>query len=136
MIKKGLKYLLLLAVLVIVYRVYNQYPRLNILAGYSAKNMSSSVFLAGRSFEFTDANDNDFSPVNLASDDVNIEETSATASVYGLLTRKAIYREGLGSVLVPKGYKGSTIFLSPKRIKTQTSLLYPYGDLPQKDTFI
>ncbi len=134
MLKKGFKILMLLVLLAFIYYIYDQYPRLHILAGYSAKNMSSSVFLAGRSVEFTDAKDNNFSPVHLASDEVAIEEKSATASVYGLLTRKAIYREGLGSVLVPKGYDENATFLSPKRSKAKTNLPYPYGELPQKDT--
>ena len=134
MSKKVLKLVLVVIVLALIYVVYHQYPRLNILAGYSAKNMSSSVFLAGRSFEFTDTNDNDFPPVNLASDEVDGEAKSATASVYGLLTRKAIYRKGLGSVLITENYDESTSFLSPKRTKTTTNLPYPYGDLSQKDT--
>ena len=132
--KKVLRLVLLLTVLAIVFMVYTQYPRLNILAGYSAKNMSSSVFLAGRDFEFTDTHDNNFSPVHLASDKIDIKEKSATASVYGLLTRKAIYREGLGSVLVSKDAKIDGTFLVPKRTKIKTNLPYPYGDLPQKDT--
>ena len=72
------------------------YPKLNIISGYSAKNTCSSVFLADRSLAFTDAADNNFSPINIASDQIDLEEQSATASTLGLLTRKAIYREGLG----------------------------------------
>lgn len=132
--KKVLRLIFLLAILALIYTAYNRYPRLNILAGYSAKNMSSSVFLAGRSFEFTDSKDNNFSPVHLASDVINTKEKSATASVYGLLTRKAIYRDGLGSVLVTKNYDKETTYLSPKRNKFNTNLPFPYGDLPQKDT--
>lgn len=134
LVKKSLKYIILVIVLGLVYEVYNQYSRLNIIAGYSAKNMSSSVFVAGRGAEFTDATDNNFSPINIADDKVDIDTKSVETSVYGLMKRKAIYREGLGSVLITKGYDETTPFLVPKRVKIKANLPFPYGDLPQKDT--
>lgn len=132
--KKFLKFFLLLLLLAVVYAVYSQYPKLNILAGYSAKSMASSVFVAKRDATFTDETDNNFTPISLADDEVNSQEATTTASVYGLLTRKAMYREGLGCTLLTKGYDINTPYLSPKRTKTDTNLPYPYGNLPQKDT--
>lgn len=132
--KKALKYILLLGILILIYVSYTQYPRLNMIAGYSAKYMASSVFLAERPVEFTDKIDNDFTPVNIADDKVNQEEKSATASVYGLLTRKAIYREGLGAVLVPKGTDENQEYLVPTRNLSSYNHPFPYGDATQKDT--
>ena len=132
--KKILKYSLLLIVLATIYVVYTNYPRLNIISGYSAKNMSSSVFLAERTLEITDKQDNNFSPINIAEDKVNIEEKSATASVYGFMKRKAIYKEGLGSILVLDDFEEDTQFLVPNRTKSASNLPYPYGDAAQKDT--
>ncbi|WP_299526397.1 serine hydrolase [uncultured Lutibacter sp.] len=132
--KKLLKYSLLLLVLAIIYVVYTNYPRLNIISGYSAKNMSSSVFLAERTLEITDMQDNNFSPINIAEDKVNIEEKYATASVYGFMKRRAIYKEGLGSILVLDDFNEDTKFLIPNRIKSTSNLPYPYGDAAQKDT--
>ncbi|MFK8058595.1 MAG: serine hydrolase domain-containing protein [Polaribacter sp.] len=125
--------LLLLLVLVIVVVVYN-YPKLNILAGYSAKNTASSVFVANRSLEFTDTRDNNFSPVNLASDEIDEKQKTATASVYGLLTRKAIIRKGLGSVLTLEESDETASYLSPKRAKADNITPFPYGNAAQKDT--
>jgi CubicO group peptidase (beta-lactamase class C family) len=132
--KKILKYSLLLLVLAIIYIVYTNYPRLNIISGYSAKSMSSSVFLAERTLEITDKQDNNFSPINIAEDNVNVEEKSATASVYGFMKRKAIYKEGIGSILVLDDFEEDTKFLVPNRIKLTNNLPYPYGDAAQKDT--
>ncbi|MDY7395973.1 serine hydrolase [Aureibaculum sp. 2210JD6-5] len=132
--KKALKYIFLLGLLALAYAVYTNYPRLNIIAGYSAKDMASSVFLAERSVEFTDSVDNGFTPINIADDKVDLQEKSATASVYGLLTRKAIYREGLGAVLVPKDADENQTFLIPKRNFTDNGKPFPYGDAEQKDT--
>jgi len=134
LVKNSLKYFILVVVLGLVYAGYNQYPRLNIIAGYSAKNMSSSVFVAGRDADFTDATDNNFSPVNIADDKVNIDAKSVETSVYGIMKRKAIYREGLGSVLITKNYDENTPYKVPRRVKTKMNLPFPYGDLPQKDT--
>jgi hypothetical protein len=126
--------LLLLAVLVTVIVIYN-YPKLNILAGYSAKNSASSVFLGERSLAFTDKTDNNFSPVNLATDAINKATRSATASVFGLLTRKAIIREGLGSVLTLDEADENSAYLTPKRVRNRNETMpYPLGNALQKDT--
>jgi CubicO group peptidase (beta-lactamase class C family) len=125
--------LLLIAVFLIVVVVFN-YPKLNILAGYSAKNTASSAFLGGRTLEFTDTTDNNFSPVNLATDAIDTENKWAISSVFGLLNRKAIYRAGLGAVLTIDTRDESASYLVPKRLKANNSTPFPYGNAPQKDT--
>ena len=113
---------------------YFNYPRLNILAGFSAKNTASSVFVADRTLAYTDSTDNNFSPVNLTSDKINRKEKSATGSVFGLLKRKAIFREGLGCVLISDDFDISQPFLTPNRSQPNTGTPYPFGNAPQKDT--
>ena len=127
------KSLLLLAVTTTSIAIYN-YPKLNILAGYSAKNTASSVFLGKWTLEFTDRTDNNFSPVDLASDKVDTLHKQASSSVYGLLTRKALFREGLGAVLTLTKENEKEPFLKPKWAKPDNSTPYPYGNAPQKDT--
>ena len=125
--------LLFLAISILVAAIYN-YPKLNILAGYSAKNTASSVFLGERTLAFTDSTDNNFTPVNLATDKVQKENKSATSSVFGLLSRKAIYRAGLGTVLTLDESDETAPYLIPKRLKADNSTAFPYGNAPQKDT--
>jgi len=125
--------LLLFAVVITVVVIYN-YPKLNILAGYSAKNTASSVFLGKRTLEFTDTTDNNFSPVNLATDKIDTLHKLASSSVFGLLTRKAMFREGLGAVLTLTKENENESFLKPKRIKADLITAFPYGNAPQKDT--
>ncbi|QNM85075.1 serine hydrolase [Polaribacter pectinis] len=125
--------LLLLAVFILIAVIYN-YPKLNMLSGYSAKNTASSVFLSERTLEFTDTTDNNFSPVNLATDKVDLEKQFATSSALGLLTRKAIYRKGLGSVLTLDEIDETAPYLVPKRLKPDNKTPFPYGNAPQKDT--
>ena len=131
---KKLKYFVILLLTVVVVLVVYNYPRLNIISGYSAKNMSSSVFLAGRSIEQTDNYDNNFPPIDLANDVVDIEEKFAIASVYGFMKRKAIYREGLGSVLILDDTDSNQQFLVPNRNRVENNLPFPYGKDEQKDT--
>jgi CubicO group peptidase (beta-lactamase class C family) len=118
----------------IIIIVISNYPKLNILAGYSAKNTASSVFLGERPLAFTDSTDNNFSPVNLATDKVNMENKFATSSVFGLLTRKAVYRKGLGSVLTLDKSDEKAFYLVPKRLEANNVVPFPYGNGPQKDS--
>ncbi len=127
--------LLLLISIVLILIVYN-YPKLNIIAGYAAKNMNSSVFLAGRTLQFTDSTDNHFSPINLASDKINESEKTASSSVFGLLTRIAIYREGLGSVLITDDFDTTKKVQTPKRTKPDNLTAFPFGNAEQKDSVL
>lgn len=131
---KKLKYLFYLVLVVLVVVIYVNYPKLNILSGYSAKSMASSVFVAKRGVALTDSTDNNFSPVNLAKDFVDFTEKTASASSLGILTRKAIYREGLGAVLVPKGYKTTKSYLTPNRNKSSNESPFPFGNGDPKDS--
>jgi len=125
--------LLLLLVIILIAVIYN-YPKLNLLSGYSAKNIASSVFVANRSLEFTDKTDNNFSPVNLASDKVDVENKIAISSAFGLLTRKAVYRKGLGTVLTLTEEDETADYLVPKRGEADNITPFPYGNGSQKDT--
>jgi len=133
-LKKILGYASMGLVVLILIAIFLNYPKLTILSGYSAKNMCSSVFMAHRSVEFTDTYDNNFEPVHLADDSVDQEEKSASASVFGLQERKAIYREGLGSVLITDDFDLNKSFLIPNRTRIKTNNIFPYGDSDQRDT--
>ena len=131
---KILKRMLLLIAVILIILVISNYPKLNILAGYSAKNTASSVFLGQRTLEFTDKTDNNFSPVNLATDLLDIKNKFVISSALGLLTRKAVYREGLGAVLTLNVNDETASYLVPKRANADNNTPFPYGNAPQKDT--
>ena len=134
LLMKIFKRILLLVFSMVLLIIIFNYPKLNIIAGYSAKNAASSVFLAERSLAFTDATDNNFSPINLATDKIDFNNKFATSSALGLLTRKAIFREGLGAVLTLDKSDEAANYLQPKRVKPDNVTPYPYGNGPQKDT--
>ncbi len=132
--KKFLKYFVLFLFLGFVYIVYTNYPRLNVITGFSSKSVTSVIYVADRTQESAEQEDNNFSPINSATNTVNSDEKSTTSTLYGLKNRTAVYREGLGAVLINDDYDKNASYLVPNRDKTSKNLPFPYGDLPQKDT--
>ncbi|HWS60179.1 MAG TPA: serine hydrolase [Flavobacterium sp.] len=131
--KKKIKFLALPLFGFLIYYLYINYP-LDLLSGFSAKNMASAHFIDHRSHEMVENNDNDFSPIFLASNQINEKGKFTTASVFGFKERKAIYREGLGATLINDDFDVSMPYKVPKRTKTKNDLTFPYGDNVQKDT--
>ena len=129
---KIFKRILLILFVILAVAVYFNFPKLNFISGYASKNMASTVFLTNRSAESVVLNDNDVPLINLA--DVETDGKSATASVFGLMERKAICREGLGCTLVNKDYDPNTKIPVPQRVINENNLAFPYGDKEAKDT--
>ena len=110
------------------------YSKLNIISGYAAKNMASSVFIADRTPESIDKNDNNVPLIKLAKTEVDQKNKTVLSSVFGLMERKAVYRDGLGSVLVNDSYDNNKEYLRPKRQTLENDLPFPYGNNGRKDT--
>jgi CubicO group peptidase (beta-lactamase class C family) len=115
---------------------YIQYPKLNIIAGYAAKNMSTNVFYANRSEKNVQNKDHNVPSVKLAKTTVDANLKTATSSVFGALKRTSFFREGLGSVLIDDEFDIDQKFLTPKRTPNTYTLPYPYGTgTPSDSTF-
>lgn len=132
--KKLGKYLLVLMLLALVFLIYNYYPALNIITGYSSKNMASGLFLADRDQISMEEEDNGFFPISLASYDVNIKDKTVSASIFGLMKRKAIYIDGLGGILINEDYSPEMEFKVPRRNFLKNNSSYPFGNKYQRDT--
>ena len=87
-------------VAVVGYATYYLSQALPIIAGYGAKNLCSCVFVAGRDPQQVIRQELGAALINLGTPEIHYEDSSATSSVLGLSTRKAIYRKGLGCTLV------------------------------------
>lgn len=131
---KWFKRILLLLLVAVAILVYFNYPKLNIISGYASKYMASQVFVAERQPETVVANDLEFPLIKLAETAVDPQERSASATVYGLMERKAVYREGLGCVLVNDDYEEGQSYPRPHRNFSKIERPYPFGHLPPKDT--
>ncbi len=133
--KKILKYGLLLLIIALSYIVYSNYPRLNIATGFAAKSVCSCTFEAGRDQQSIEADDNNIFPVMYTKNSINKVERSVTSTIFGLKKRKAIYKAGIGCVLLPeKMHQPYQNEFKPKRKTSVNGLPYPYGNEKQKDT--
>jgi CubicO group peptidase (beta-lactamase class C family) len=127
--KKTLKILGLALVFFMIYFGYNTYPKLDLISGFSAKSLASGHFVDNRSLKMIESGDNDIDLIDLAKNTINDTEHFATASVYGLKERKAIYREGLGATLINEDFDISKPYKVPKRTKLVNNLPFPYGNI-------
>lgn len=75
-------------------------PNFQVVNGYAAKNLCSCVFVAGIEEETVKSIDLGFSFIAMADTKVDYETRSTTSNLWGLVPRKAMYRPGLGCVLV------------------------------------
>ena len=131
---KLFKIVLLAIVVILAIVVYLQYPRLNIIAGYAAKNMSSNVFLANRPVDSINAIDNAVPSIKLAKDYGRFRyKNHHIFRFWGLLKRKVLYREGQGAVVIDDDFDIHQQFLVPKRSEYTSELPFPYGNGSAKD---
>jgi len=131
---KKLKYFLLFLVVAIAIVFAVNYPKLDLISGFSAKSVASAHFIDGRSLQMIESGDNDMPLVDLATNAIIENEKSATSNVYGLKSRKAIYREGLGATLIDDDFDVNAPYNVPKRHFTNNNLPFPYGNNEPKDT--
>lgn len=131
---KWFKRILVLLVVGMATLFYFNYPKLNIISGYASKYLASQVYVASRQPAMVVQNDLNVPLIKLAATEIDREEGSASASVYGLLERTAIDRQGLGTVLVNDSYYKEDTYLQPKRNLKEIPLPYPFGHQPPKDT--
>ena len=96
--------------------------------------MASTVFLTDRSPESVILNDNDVPLIKLAEVEEAYDETQATASVFGLMERKSICRDGLGCTLVNEKFDLNIVIPKPHRTKLDNNLPFPFGNNGTKDT--
>src|SRR5680860_1511980 len=122
---KLFKGILLIVLVILSVVAYFNYPKLNIISGYAAKNMASTVFLTDRSPESVTLNDNDVPLIKLAEVQEDANEKQATASVFGLMERRSICRDGLGCVLVNDKYDPNTVIPKPHRTTLKDKLPFP-----------
>ena len=132
--QKYYKIIYFLFFLFLAYFIFTSYPKLELISGFSAKNVASGYFIDNRSLKIIEENDNDFNVIRWAANQINQSEKFATATVFGLKKRKAIYRKGLGATLINENFDISKPHEVPKRIQFKNNLPFPYGVLEPKDT--
>lgn len=105
---------------------------LPIITGYSAKNMGSAVFVAGRAPAEVDTTDLNFSFIKFAKDKVDYSDSSVTSSfLWG--RSKSINRDNFGVTLVRKAKESSIREMTFPSIAppdySKDTILWPLGDI-------
>ena len=131
---KKLTIWILLLFLIFGYFIFSIYPKIELISGFSAKNVASAHFIDNRSLAVIEKSDNDFDVIGWATNEINESAKFASATVLGLKKRKAIYREGLGAILINDNFDISKPYEVPKRIQLKNNLPFPYGKLEPKDS--
>ncbi|WKZ60863.1 MAG: serine hydrolase [Cyclobacteriaceae bacterium] len=114
------------------YGIYYAWIAFPIITGYGAKILCSCTMLVGRAEQDVIDNELGSGLLKLGSFKANYTDSSATASVFGLAKRKAIYRKGLGCTLV-NGVTEEELRAQNWKIATpentrQDTLAWPMGD--------
>ncbi len=130
---KLLKRILLALLLVIIIAAAFNYPKLNIISGYASKNLASTNFIADRLYSEITESDNNVPLIKLAELET-ANEKSVVTSVFGLMDRETICRDGLGCVLINDDYDKTQKLLKPNRTRQTNHLPFPYGNNGKTDT--
>jgi len=101
--------------------------------GYKAKILCSGIFVSHREPQSLLSEDLSYPPeLGITNAKINYEDQSVTASVYGLMKRQAVYREGLGCTLL-SGLTKDEILSQPSAVplllpENPESVPWPTGD--------
>lgn len=132
--KKFFKIFAVLLLITLVYLRIAIYPQLDLISGFSAKSVASGHFIDGRTLETIQKGDNDIDKIDWATNEINENGKLVVSKVYGLKTRKAIYREGLGATLINDDFDETKPYNVPKRTFLKNNLPYPFGNNNPVDT--
>jgi CubicO group peptidase (beta-lactamase class C family) len=80
--------------------LWHYYPQLKILNGYAARTACSCAFVVNRNHDKIFEEDLGMSPFNFANVTINIDSKTAESNVLGLAKKTAVYREGIGCILL------------------------------------
>lgn len=114
------------------YGVYYASQAFPIITGYGAKNLCSCAYLSGRSEQSVLDNELSAFPLSIGTFELHPEDSSATASVFGFATHKAIYRKGLGCTLLNELTEEelrNQKFNLPSAAVNQDTIAWPMGNL-------
>lgn len=129
MLKKVLLGIFVLIVLLLSIVAYTAFP---IVSGYSAKNLCSHVFVSGRDAQDVIDKELGNMPLSIGSPKIDLDDQSASATVFGLSKKKAIFRPGLGCTLinsVEEEVLSTANFDKPVFPYGKDTLAWPVGDI-------
>lgn len=131
---KKIYFTLLALLLIFLYVLKFQYPKLNIVAGYTAKDMATQVFFAHRHPDSVRQTDHNLPLLKLAKAVVDTVKRTATSTVFGFCERTAVFQEDKGATLLPPDERDNLPNPTIKRAQPLLPKPYPHGNGVAKDT--
>ena len=126
--------LLLALIIALAWGIYYAWVSFPLISGFDAKQVCTCVFVSNRSIEDLDTTEMSGFPFSLGTYKVNVRDSSVTSSVWGMASKKAIYRKGIGCTLIndiPENQVRSQVFsIPPVPVINIDSIQWPYGDKP------
>ena len=121
-----------IVLIALAWAVHYAWVSFPIISGFDAKQVCSCVFVAHMNKQDIDTNEMAEFPFSLAKYKIDMNDSSVTATVWGMAKRKAIYRKNIGCTLIydiNEDKLRSQIFSipSPPAFNTDT-IPFPYGD--------
>jgi len=128
-------YLLIPVFLFVIWYSWNAFPA---ISGFVAKNVCSAVFLQHRTPQSVSDEELSSFPLSLGSYKLDLNDSSVTASVWGMGRRKAFFRNGLGATLI-NDYREQQIRKEPVYRPApphfnMSVIPWPQGDLITQDS--
>ncbi len=134
MFKKLLKVLAVLLIIALIGLYFTIYPKLDIVTGFSSKSVASWINITNRKAADIKQTDNNFDIMPKAKNTIKANGKIVETTIFGFKKRTAIYRDGLGALLIDDTYDIAKKVLRPHRDLKPIAKPYPYGDLPQDKT--
>lgn len=131
MIKKILKIIAVLVLIALITIYFTIYPKLDIVTGFSSKSVASWINISNRTLEDVKATDNNFDIMPKAQNTIKANGKIVETTIFGFKKRTAIYRDGLGALLIDDDYDIAKKTRKPHRNLAPINKPFPYGDLPQ-----
>jgi CubicO group peptidase (beta-lactamase class C family) len=97
---KVFRSLLLASIFMIVVTGFYFYPQLSIATGYAAKKVCTCTLATGRALEEVEHNDLYFNILTIVRNKINSDNASVTSSIFGLAPQTAVYKPGIGCILL------------------------------------
>jgi CubicO group peptidase (beta-lactamase class C family) len=126
-----LRSLLIVIVIALTSAIHCAWVSFPIISGFGAKQVCTCIFVSNRTKESIDTAEMSEYPFNLAKYEINMQDSSVTASVFGFAKRKAIFRKGAGCTLInnfTEAQVRSRVFSIPPPLSNTDSMPFPFGD--------
>ena len=124
--------LLLIIIIALAWVIHYAWTSFPIVSAFNAKQVCTCVFVSNRTIESLDTTEMGEFPSSLGKYQINVQDSSVTSSIWGMVKRKAIYRKGIGCTLLngasEKQLRSQTFNIPQPPVINADTIAWPIGD--------